>query len=1685
MDSEASSKILISESNNSRVYRIQSANSKKSRIVKSSKISDLSGLYNEFQIMDDNLLEFAHPEMKFEDSKTVFTRDFIEGITLRQLLKRDEAGLECFLKFALPITEALFKIHEKKIIHNDLTPDNIIINEEEAIAYLIDFELSTELDVTESGSTLNFDLKANLPYISPEQTGRMNRLVDYRSDYYSLGICFYEMLSGHPPFTSNDPLEIVYAHLAHIPPTISKPNNSIPEIANRIIQKLLQKNAEERYHSLSGLMYDLNKCITEIRAGNTNIQFDLGSNDIPERLQFTRIMVGREKEIKVLYEAFYQAVSGKKSLLKVSGFSGIGKTMLIREAVKPLTKSKGIFISGKYDILHRNTPYSAFVQALDQLADLILAESEATVSKWRNSILDGVGPLAKIIIDLNHKWERILGNLEELPGLTGKEWKNRLHFVLGNLFKIIASEEHPVILFLDDCQWADDASIELLSKITANDEIKFYLTVVAYRQNEVGKTHLLSKFFEEIENYRQAPEHSISEIQLNKITTEDCTKIINVILRNPIHDLEDFSALIFGKTEGNPFLINQLLDLLYQKRLLLLNLESGEWEWNKTAILQMEVADDAAGILLDKINLLPEDCVAALVNASFFGNTFSIQSLANVTSQSEDTLHKALWPAIVAYLIIPQKKDYKYVPDFYCETGIDVSFKFAHDKLQQALYSQVKDQDKQALHYKIGTLLLDVVNEHAVFKKANHFILANEVTIHNGFKPKVTNILLEAGNKSFMAASFESAYQYLNLYVKLTPHNQISCEAFILFFEASVISGHSENVEVLVNQALNSHSNPLSRAYLFENIIRVYVADDKYKTAINFSRQALLEFGIKLPVNASKGRVIFEAIKTQFILPSKKLRRIDTFPEMQHENSIGAMRIMKEAALAFFFGELETYPILIFKMVQLSARHGNVPESLVGYSSYSIILAGVLNNANDAYILGKLVLKKMEEYADQRSVTTLGFVDGAFISHWKEPLSKLAENHLAYYHQGMEVGNTEYALYNCFWAIFYQYALGKPIPELYEEQVQLAHLVNVYNRQNQLARINSWVSTYKHLMDPSETPYVLFEDEPNVLAHLLSTKNNADYLGIYFQKLSLAVWFGDYSQAWEFTKHGEPIYDAVMSTYWIPFVRMFGCIAGIQHYKTASKEEQSKILKYYKAGHKFLKNATTIYDGNVGWMFLFIEAEYNSIIKNNYQEQAYQKAIDEARKNKFILPVTLIQLHQYLQLKAGKPGDLKSVENSVKEGLRYFGMKVVLEKRFGKQESIVSNDLAQQNTGATGNYSLDYLTILKSTQALTTEIVLDKLIFKLLSYTIENVGASFGAFLMKNEASFETKLEMISKSEGGQIKFEVKNTEPFSEIPNSVINYVKQSRLPLVIDDAVNTEPYASDSIVVKNNVLSILCIPVIHKSEILAVIYMTNSLTKAAFSKERIELIKLIAGQIGVSIENAMIYSNLDNLVKARTKQLEEEKEKSERLLLNILPNEVAQELKSTGKAKPVKYDQVTVFFCDIMGFSQRAEKMTPENLVGELDYIFKKMDEIILKYGIEKIKTIGDSYMCASGIPIPNNDSFIRVADAALEINEWIKSETEKGVNSGYEFPQIRIGIHTGPLVAGIVGSTKFAYDIWGDTVNIASRMESSGVPGRVNISESTYQLIEGQYNCEYRGEVHAKGKGDLKMYFLLNKK
>jgi predicted ATPase/class 3 adenylate cyclase/predicted Ser/Thr protein kinase len=1684
MEIDAINKEIIYESHNSIVYKTKKSTDVGEKIFKVSKQKDLSGLYNEFQILEDNKFQFGNSKIIFDDSKTTLVRDYVPGKSLKQIFAEGKFGLSFFMEFAPKISENLFDVHLKNIIHKDLSPGNIIIDEETKKVTLIDYELSTKLRLSESVNQLSFDLIGNLHYISPEQTGRMNRLIDYRSDYYSLGICFFEMLTGTTPFSSDDPLEIVYAHLAHTPPSLNKHNKEIPPIINTIIQKLLSKNAEERYHSLQGLLYDLNKCFVSWNISKSIPEFLIGTSDIPARLHVSQVMVGRDAELKSLFDCFEKAAQGKKVILKVSGYSGIGKTMLIQEAAKPMTQKSGIFLSGKYDRLQRNTPYSAFSQALELLADLILSESEETVALWKSKIIDSLGVLSRIVIDLNVKWEKILGPLEALPSLSGKEWQNRLHFVLGNLIKLIASPQHPLILFIDDCQWADDASFDFLNKLIANKDINHCLIVLTYRHNELNTSPLLNHFFNAMADAEKQEDLVSAHIHIEQIMEHDCKKLIEHTLQNTTQDFTEFTSLIYQKTEGNPFFINQLLDYLYEKKSLYLNVQTKQWEWDEEVLRELNVVDDAAGILLDKINLLPTETTEALTFASLFGTKFTLQELSSVLNKKDKDLHAILWPAVVQHLIIPQKVNYKYVPDFYDEKGIDIPFKFAHDKLQQALYSQVKEEERQALHYKIGKRLLEQGNTIKIYKTANHFIIAKDETIKQGANPQIEKCLLLAGKRSFNAASFESAFRYLDLYISLTDNTTILTADYCLYLEAALITDALPSLDEQMSLALNGAKTLIDRATIYENMIRAYCADDKFQKAIDLSRKALLEFGIKLPHNASKGLVIIEAIKTQFSLPAKKLNQIHNFPQMKEERAIGATRIMKEAALAFFFGELATYPVVIFKMVQLSAKYGNIPESMVAYSSYCIILAGVMKNPSGAYLLGKETIQIMNEYKNQRYYTTTGFVDGAFVSHWKEPLTLLALNHKKYYQQGLEVGNTEYALFNSYWALFYDFLLGKPLSILIADQEKLLKEVHLYNLKSQLPRIESMLAMFKIFNTKSDGQYVLLENENEVLESLLKNKNGGDYLGVMVQKATLALWFGEYGKATEFIEKTFPLKDAVMSTYWLPYIDMIQCIAAFNTYAKDSDSKQKLTRKLYSAISKKLETTTKLYDGNVKWIADFLNAEYNALVLSKFNSSQYFEAIEQSNKNQFVLPALLIQMHLMNQLKGLNQAEYLELESKVKTGLVHLGMTAVYENKFGQNIELTQRQTLAQTTAAhTSNYSLDYLTILKSTQALTSEILLDKLLHKLLSFAMENAGAKYGAFLMKMDRSFETKIEMTSKVSANQIVYNANTDGSFKTLPTTIINYVKQSGSSLVLDEAVNNPPYSSDPLIIENKEQSILCLPVIHKSECIGIIYLSNSITKAAFSAERIELIKMISGQIGVSIENALLYSNLENLVQERTLQLKNEKEKSDKLLLNILPSEIAQELKVNGFAKPRKYKQVTVLFCDIKGFSMRAENMTAEKLVQELDYCFKNLDEIISKFGLEKIKTIGDAYMCAGGVPVPSDDNYLKVLQAAIEIKKWIREETEKAKLTNTEFPQLRIGIHTGSLVAGIVGTSKFAYDIWGDTVNIAARMEQYGEAGEINISEQTYNLINSKYNCEYRGEIQVKNKGNLKMYFVKN--
>jgi predicted ATPase/class 3 adenylate cyclase/predicted Ser/Thr protein kinase len=1674
---------VIYESQNSIIYKKNEESTGKSKVIKISKQHDVSGLHNEFAIMEDYELNIGKSELIVANRQTSLVRDYIVGESLSQLVSKGHYGLDFFIDYALKIAEALYQIHLKKIIHKDLSAGNIIIDTQTKNVAIIDYEISTQINQSESSNYLNFDLNNNLPYISPEQTGRMNRLVDYRTDFYSLGICYFEMLTGKTPFIAVDPLEIVYAHLAQSPPKLSDLNGDVPTILDSIIQKLLSKNAEERYHSLQGLIYDLNKYFLNYKEKKSSDHFEIAANDIPAKLNVSQTLVGRDKETKILLDNFDLACQGKKVILNLSGFSGIGKTTLIRQTFVPLTKNKGIFLSGKYDSIQRNTPYSAIAKAINLLADLILSESEETLVKWRSKILAKLSSLSQVIIETNPKWKKIIGEQPPLPELVGKEWQNRLHFVFRNLIKVIATAEHPVVLFLDDCQWVDEASIELMKSIVSDEEIGYCMIVLAYRQNEIDVLHPLTGFFNGIDADKSIENMVCSTICLNQMNAHDCEKIIENTLQNPIESSDEFASLVFFKSEGNPYLINQILDYLYQNKSLVYNLNARFWEWNKSDLQEVNVFDNSTGILLSKLKSLPTETFDALSYAATFGISFSLKTLALIIGKNQTELHSILWKAVLNHLIIPQKIDYKFVPDFYAQSDIEINFKFSHDKIQQTLYAQIDQQERPALHYKIGMQLLPSVSENWFYETMNHFLIAKSITVKNGRNELLEKWLIVAAKKSFNAASFEMAFQYFNLYFSITNKSTVKADIFNLYLESALISSHGEIVEGNLKIALSNDYSIIDRASVYENIIRIYCADDKFQEAIKYSRIALLEYKIKLPFKAGKTAIIFEAIKTQIALPVKKLNEIRNMPEMKDDKAIALTRIMKEAALAFFFGEIETYPILIFKMVQVSAKYGNIPESMVAYSSYGIMLAGVLNNQEGAYILSKQVLEMMNQYKDQRYYAATGFVDGAFLAHWKEPLFELSKNHKMYYQIGLETGNTEYALFNYFWAGFYDFTLGKSMSKLITEHEKLLKYVQLYNRQSQYPRVAAWLQTFKNLMHNNDDRYTLLENEEVELSNLLKNRSGADYLGIFFQKGLLAFWYNDYSKAKEFFSKATAFSDSLMNNYFLPFLNTLNCITEFYLFSKSNEKKLGPVKKIYKSVIKKLDIAIKLYDGNLGWMKLFIESEYNTLIENKFNQSDYQNSIDAAKKNQFYLPALMIELKLFFHLKNHNAESANGRLKGLMEGFSQFELEGVKEYYFGNTSIEVSK--TESPSQKQGNYSLDYLTIIKLSQALTSEILLDKLMHKLLSFAMENAGATFGSFLMKEKREFITKIEMKSKQSSKQTVFEDNVTEPFQSLPNSILNYVKQSETALVLEDAQTNYPYSEDKEIKGSNEKSVMCLPVIHKSELIGILYLSNDFTRAAFTNERTELIKMIAGQIGVSIENALLYSNLEKLVDERTEQLEKEKQKSEKLLLNILPIEVASELKQNGKAIPRKFDEVTVMFCDIKGFSMLAEKLSAEKLIEELDYCFSGLDRIIEKFKIEKIKTIGDAYMCASGVPTNCNDSYLRITEASIEIMDWMKKEKEKAAQQNKDFPEMRIGIHTGNLIAGIVGTSKFAYDIWGDTVNIAARMEQTGEVGEINISEQTYELIKNKFECEPRGVREVKNMAAMKMYFVKRKK
>ena len=649
-------------------------------VLKTFKSNGLEGVV---KVMD-LILHDHRPYLVLEDSG---------GADLKTLQKSETLALDQLLEIAVKTASALGEIYQAHIIHKDIKPSNILYNLETGILKLMDFSsasiISRETPTVESSMLMT----ATLPYMSPEQTGRMNRLLDWRTDFYSFGVTFYELLTGRLPFLATEPIELVHAHLALMPEPPHKINAAIPSVLSDIILKLMAKNAEDRYQSPWGIKADLAECLKRFESGKTVEPFPLARHDVPDRFQIPQKLYGREKEINTLLAAFHRVSRGGKEMMLVAGRPGIGKTALINEIYKPITQAKGYFISGKFDQFQRNVPYSAVVNAFQSLVRQLLSESEAKFSAWREELLSVLGPNGQVIIDAIPEVELIIGPQPAVPQLEPVETRNRFKFVFQNFIHAFCLPDHPLAVFIDDLQWIDAASLNFLEMMITDEKAAHLFLIGAYRNTEVGVGHPLLNTLANLKNEKV----EIHEIMLEGLDLPVTAHLISDTLHTNQETVESLAKHVVKKTNGNPFFVNEFLKSLYAESLIRFDPALSAWQWDLEAIKARNITDNVVDLMTEKIQKLKPHAVEALKLSAAMGNRFQLQRLAMVLEKPLVDVAACLDAAVNEGLVLTVGKSDGAV--------IFSEYKFSHDRIQQAAYALIPEAERPGVHLKIGRLL--------------------------------------------------------------------------------------------------------------------------------------------------------------------------------------------------------------------------------------------------------------------------------------------------------------------------------------------------------------------------------------------------------------------------------------------------------------------------------------------------------------------------------------------------------------------------------------------------------------------------------------------------------------------------------------------------------------------------------------------------------------------------------------------------------------------------------------------------------------------------------------------------------------------------------------------------------------------------------------------------------------------
>src|SRR5579883_3398682 len=918
----------------------------------------------------------AYTQQEYQRTLVIFLEDFGGESLERWMQKRSDffpMPLFAFLRLAINLTDILGKIHAANVIHKDINPGNIVLNLDTGVVKIIDFGIATQFKRTNPTFKSPHVLEGTLAYLSPEQTGRMNRLLDYRTDFYSLGVTFYELLTGQLPFPTTDVLELVHCHIAKQPPLPHELNVTIPKVVSDIVLKLMMKNAEDRYQSAWGVKADLEICAEQLEeVGHIN-SIQLGLQDVSGQFQIPQKLYGREAEIAALLAAFEKVATRgnvdeaprseesienpqfKVEMMLVSGFAGIGKSALVQELYKPITTKRGYFISGKFDQLERNIPYRAITHALQKLVQQLLGEPDEQLQHWRSRLLTALGSNGQIIIDVIPEVELIIGKQPPVPDVGATQAQNRFNRIFGQFVRVFCSKEHPLVIFLDDLQWIDSATLTLIDLMLLDEQTQFLFLIGAYRDNEVNPTHPLVLALSRLRKQGSV----LHKIALAPLTLEPLTQLVAKTLHQNANTVRPLAELVLRKTEGNPFFVGEFLQSLYNENLLIFNTEHLTWQWNIAQIQTQNITDNVVELLLLKLKKLPEVTQQLLRLAACIGAEFDLETLGIICEKSPQVVSLDLLAAIQAGLVQPLSE--------LDENLLIQEYKFLHDRVQQAAYVLIDESQKQLVHLQIGYNLLEKrlperLSER-LFETVDHLNYGIELVSDQAKRDEIAKLNLLAAQKAKAAIAHNVAKKYLAtaqgwLAASSWQTNySLTLDLYLETTEVAYLCGDFEEVEYWAAIVLQAAKTVLDTMKVYEVKIQTYIAQNQRLEAINTALQVLQQLGISFPETPSQSDIHLQLDAIISCLDNKPIKDLIQLPEMVQQELLAAMQILSKTTLIAYHVAPDLGPLLVFKQTNLSIQYGNMFVSPFAYANFGLILCGIVGNIETGYEFGHLALR--------------------------------------------------------------------------------------------------------------------------------------------------------------------------------------------------------------------------------------------------------------------------------------------------------------------------------------------------------------------------------------------------------------------------------------------------------------------------------------------------------------------------------------------------------------------------------------------------------------------------------------------------------------------------------------------------------------------------------------------------------